>query len=273
MLNTSKNRPTTETGFSFSTPKETQTSKIGYTASPCSSNVSRIGPSFVAAVPGSTFPFGNSNNSKTRKQENRFQTTNPRNQRKATARAYKRREAAEEKCSSSGSHHGSSSDCSTRILEDPYVEKARMQEKFARENPEEKLSKILEENSSKILAGNSPKIPAGNSSTILEERRRRCRSGEMPKILAGNSSKILAGNSSKIPAGKSRDNATIQIGVVDSPVESEHWTLTPASKRKKAKVQPAVSGRDSDEIRIQALTDASFKKVCGFWGRGECMPG
>ena len=54
-------------------------------------------------------------------------------------------------------------------------------------------------------------------------------------------------------------------------MESEHWTLTPASKWKKGKVQPAVSGKDSDEIQIQALTDASFKKVCVDSGAGESV--
>ena len=211
MRNTSQNTVATESVFSFAIKLHVgiEMLKSGCPVSPCSNAVSRIRPEFIIAVQGNTAFCSIPGRSETspptrpvRKQVrgNKFQTTNSRNQRKAVARAHKRQEAAEEKCSNSGSRQVSSltssrSDCSTSsgavpagiplggILEDPYVEKARMQEKFARENPEEKLSKILTGNSSKILAGNSPKIPAGNSSTILEERRRRCRSGEMPKIL------------------------------------------------------------------------------------------
>ena len=68
ILNSSvKNRPATETGFSFSTIKETQTFKIGDPPSPCSSVAPGIGPPCETAVQGSAFSIGNSNNSKTRK--------------------------------------------------------------------------------------------------------------------------------------------------------------------------------------------------------------
>ena len=115
--------------------------------------------------------------------ENRFQTTNSRNQRKAAARAYKRKEAAEEKCSRTAEVPLGG------ILEDPYDEKARMQEKFLRENPEEELSKILAENSSKILAGNSSaRGPASNRPSVTGQ-------------------------------SQLKEDRTIQIGMVDAQLE------------------------------------------------------
>ena len=173
--------------------------KSGCPVSPCSNDTPGIGPPCVVAVQGNTAFYSTRT---TRKQENRFQTTNSRNQRKAAARAYKRKEAAEEKCSSSN--------CSTAevplggILEDPYDEKARMQEKFLRENPEEELSKILAENSSKILAGNSStRGPASNRPSVTGQ-------------------------------SQLKGDRTIQIGAVDTQLERGDWRLR---KGRNARVQ------------------------------------
>ena len=266
MLNNVSNTPATESMFSdhptaeveflFSTHKETQMSKTSIT-------------------PGRSETSPPTRPVRKQARENRYQTTNSRNQRKATARAYQRREAAEEKVNSNCSRQVSSLTSSSNVCSTFSVRSISCgvvpTEELARKNLEKKLSKIHEENSSKILAGNSRKIPAGNSSTILEERRRRCRSGEMPKMLAATTAGADGGNCN-VTATTGTDcdeDKAIQIGAVDSPVESEHWTLTPASKWKKGEVQPAVSGKDSGDIQIQALTDASFKKVCVDSGAGR----
>jgi hypothetical protein len=110
----------------------------------------------------------------------------------------------------------------------------------------------------------------------------------MPKILAANSSKILAGNSStRGPAsnrpsvtGQSqlREDETIQIGMVDARLERGDWRLR---KGRNAGVQSdltrslasgdAPAAEEKESIRIQALTDDSFRKVCIDSGAGESV--
>jgi hypothetical protein len=91
----------------------------------------------------------------------------------------------------------------------------------------------------------------------------------MPKTMQKMLATTIAGMRATTTAGTGRDeDEMIQIGAVE---ESEHWTLTPASKWRKGKVQPAATGKDSDEIQIQALTDSSFKKVCVDSGAGESV--
>jgi hypothetical protein len=131
-------------------------------------------------------------------------------------------------------------------------------------------------------------VPLGG---ILEERRRRCRSGEMPKSLPANSSEILVGNPSTRGPASNRPSVTgqtqleedgmIQIGMVDAKLERGDWRLT---KGKNAGVQSdrirspgcgdapaATANEEKDPIRIQALTDDSFRKVCIDSGAGESV--
>ena len=127
------------------------------------------------------------------------------------------------------------------MLEDPYDEKARVQRKFLRENPEEELSKILAENSPNILAGKSTPSPPRDG-------------------------------------GKTKLSEMIQVGGVDTPLEQGSWRL---STGRNARLQPdrtqptgggvAPAVKEKESIQIQALTDDTFKKVCIDSGAGESV--
>ena len=73
------------------------------------------------------------------------------------------------------------------------------------------------------------------------------------------------------------DDATIQIqalcGAVDSPLETRgSWKLIPANKCRKLRPVPAeLADSLGGEVRIQALTDTSFGKVCIDSGAGESV--
>ena len=76
------------------------------------------------------------------------------------------------------------------------------------------------------------------------------------------------------------DDAAIQIGAVDSPLETRgSWKLIPANKCRKLRPSMVphtlVSGSEPaelvGEVRIQALTDTSFGKVCIDSGAGESV--
>ena len=118
-----------------------------------------------------------------------------------------------------------------------------MQKKFARENPEDELSRILEDNLVKIR-----EWPTQRPTTMKDGRR-----GEDGK-------------------------EDVQIGAVGNQLERGNWRL---KKGKNARVQsdptrPPIFGAppDGEEgglVQIQALTDTSFKKVCVDSGAGESV--
>ena len=145
--------------------KTTKISKSGRLAKPGSCNTLALGTystAFYEAAPRDMKTSATSHDPSSRPErkqirENRFEVTNSRNRRKAIARAHRRQEVQQEKLQTAiGLHSTRTSKSYQSLGEDPYAEKERLQRRFARENPEEELSKIL--------AGNFAKIPAGNSS-------------------------------------------------------------------------------------------------------------
>jgi hypothetical protein len=134
-------------------------------------------------------------------------------------------------------------------------------------------------------------VPLGG---ILEERRRRCRSGEMPKVLAGMCSQLHCSHRGcgqnafiqhpRFPPSQCLPDDAIQIGMVDARLERGDWKLSKLTKGRNAGVQldraqspgcghepTTTTKEEKDPIRIQALTDDSFRKVCIDSGAGESV--
>jgi hypothetical protein len=199
--------------------------------------------------------------------ENRFEVTNSRNQRKAIARAHRRQEVQQGKLQTAiGLHSTRTSKSCQSLGEDPYAEKERLQRRFARENPEEELSKIL--------AGNFSKIPAGNSSKccVCPAGPCVCPAGpyKLPKCLRRGKDNTTCGC-----GPDDDDDEEIQIGVIYAPAQLEKgsWRL---QKGRDARFpscghEPTDAAKEGESVPIQALTDASFKKVCVDSGAGESV--
>lgn len=237
-------------------PQSTKISKSGRLAKPGSCNTLALGTdstAFYEAAPRDMKTSATSHDPSSRPErkqirENRFEVTNSRNRRKAIARAHRRQEVQQEKLQTAiGLHSTRTSKSYQSLGEDPYAEKERLQRRFARENPEEELSKIL--------AGNFAKIPAGNSSKCCV-----CLAG--PYKLCGC-------------GPDDDDDEEIQIGGVDAPAQLEEgsWRLTKGRNTRSPGCgdAPAATAKETESVPIQALTDTSFKKVCVDSGAGESV--